>query len=160
METEYEKERKREYDRTRRALGYAMECLASADEEGERIALAHGVELMLDLLAAVYGKGGDWRDAVEQHGVRDMQGAVQDIPKTGTTQEEGSCEAHVVPLVQGGDEAPGAVLSTSCLACRFSRYETWHDGDLLCRYALSRDGDGPVFAVDPLSRCPVFEPEE
>ena len=118
VETEYQRERKAGYDRTRRALGYAMECITSGDYEGEKIALRHCLELMLDLLGAFYGKEVDLQDAVEQHGVRDMQGAVQDIPEAGTAQEEGPREAHVVPVVQGGDEAPGEVLSRCCLSCK------------------------------------------
>ncbi len=150
-------ERRRMYSRLNRTTSYALECTANGDDEGERIALKHAIELMLDLLGKYYDEGGDRTDAVELDGVRGMQGDVQDIPKAGEAQEEGAREAHVVPVVHEGDEAQGEVLSgfsPCCLYCRTSHVEAHADDQLVCWLdpSLGR-------AVKPWQVCPRFEQE-
>lgn len=110
----FDEERRRGYARVSRTTSYAMDCSANGDFEGEKIALSHALELVLDLLAAYYDAGGD-ADAVELDGVREVPRAVQDIPQAGQAQEEGARQAHVVPVVQGSDEAPRAVLTGGAL---------------------------------------------
>lgn len=155
-------ERRRMYSRLNRTTSYALECVGNEDAEGERIALKHGLELMLDLLGKFYDEGGDGDDAVELDGVRGVPREVQDLPQAGTPQEEGPREAHVVPVVPEGDEASGEVLSDidqdwteACIYCRSSHIEKHADDQLVCWLDSSLGR-----AVKPWQVCPRFARRE
>ncbi|MBR0403712.1 MAG: hypothetical protein IJI68_00605 [Eggerthellaceae bacterium] len=124
-------ERRRMYSRLNRTTSYALECVANEDAEGERIALKHGLELMLDLLGKFYDEGGDGDDAVELDGMRDVPGEAQDLQEAGAKEEEGPRQAYVVLVVQGGDATSGEVLKT-CLTCDHSNKEVHADDQLVC----------------------------
>ena len=112
---DYNDERQRhrkQYSHLTETVKYASACEMLGDADGEQLALKHGIELMLDLLMPFIPLEGEGdRDGVELDGVRAVSRAVQDIPQAGAAQEDGPQEAHVVPVVRGGDAASGEVLS-------------------------------------------------
>ena len=111
--TESEYERRREYQRVNETVRYAQASNANGDGIGERIALKHACELILNLLVDCYeitDEDGAC-DGLELDGMREMSREVQDIQESRAAQEEGPQEAHVVPVVQDGDAAPRKVLS-------------------------------------------------
>ena len=127
---------RRLYGRLNETVRYASGSNLNGDVEGERIALGHAVELIVDILGWCYEdwEGDDGEDAVELDGMREVPRKVQDLQETGAAQEEGSPEAHVVPVVQDGDEASGEVLKPSvrcCMACGHSHEEEHAEGQLV-----------------------------
>lgn len=149
------------YTRLNRATSYASECAANGDADGEFVALKHAFELVIELLGVFYedeDEGGDGTNAVELHGVRGVPRAVPDFQEAGAQEEEGSRQDDVVPVLQGRDEAQGAVLSDvarRCYNCGLSHVEEHAEGQLVCWLdpSLGR-------AVKQWQVCPRHEWEE
>lgn len=106
---------RKRYSHLTKTVEYASACEMNGDTDGEVLALKHAVKLTFGLLAphmiTIKEMEDIEEDALELDGMREMPRSVQDIQEAGAAEEEGTPEAHVVPVVQERDAAPREVLT-------------------------------------------------